>query len=536
MQQYTKIPSILFCISSGVLLALSFPFTGGLFFVSFIAFVPLLLLEQKVSLEKHSLRKIFFYAYGCFFIYNTGTTWWIAYADIYGAALAFLANSLVMAFFFACFHIVQKNLTTKWRYLAFPFLWLSFEYMHYHWELSWPWLNLGNIFANQIYCIQWYEYTGVLGGTAWILIVNLLIFKLIKDKWCFNITFREQWNYLSILTIVLLFPIVFSIIRYINYHEIKKPIEIIVTQPNVEPYTEKFGTTALTLKEQLDRFLVPADSIISPHTAYVLAPETAIPYEMGEENFATSEVCAYLKKQVQKWPKASLYLGASTSKYYESKHSFASKKLIHGGFYESYNSSVLIQNDSSPHFVHKSKLVLGVEFIPFSKYLPWLENWALDMGGTSGSLGVANKIQNLGKNKQSFAPIVCYESIYGAYLAQFTHLGAKMIFIITNDGWWKDTPGYKQHFSFARLRAIETRRSIARSANTGISGFINQRGDILSQTHWDEQTALKSIINANSTTTFYAKFGDWIGYFSVLPALLFLGFALCSTVIRKTKK
>jgi apolipoprotein N-acyltransferase len=111
----------------------------------------------------------------------------------------------------------------------------------------------------------------------------------------------------------------------------------------------------------------------------------------------------------------------------------------------------------------------------------------------------------------TFASLVCYESVYGEFIAQFVQQGAQALFVITNDGWWDDTPGYKQHFDFSRLRALETRRSVARSANTGISGIINQRGEVEQFTKWDEQVAIKAKINLNDEQTVYVQYGDMIG-------------------------
>jgi apolipoprotein N-acyltransferase len=108
------------------------------------------------------------------------------------------------------------------------------------------------------------------------------------------------------------------------------------------------------------------------------------------------------------------------------------------------------------------------------------------------------------------APVICYESIYGDYVGQYIRNGAEFIFIVTNDGWWKDTPGYKQHLLFGRLRAIETRKSIARSANTGISCFVNQRGDIDQPQPWDTATAIKQTLVSNEGMTFYTRYGDLI--------------------------
>ena len=77
------------------------------------------------------------------------------------------------------------------------------------------------------------------------------------------------------------------------------------------------------------------------------------------------------------------------------------------------------------------------------------------------------------------------------------------ICIITNDGWWKNTVGYKQHFAYARIRAIEQRKSILRSANTGISGLIHPDGKVVEQTNWNEEIAI------NVKVPF---FWDWICY------------------------
>ena len=109
------------------------------------------------------------------------------------------------------------------------------------------------------------------------------------------------------------------------------------------------------------------------------------------------------------------------------------------------------------------------------------------------------------------APVICWESVFGEYVTEYVkEKGANLIFIITNDGWWGETPGHRQHNSFARLRAIETRRSIARSANTGISSLINQRGDELQRIGWWERSAIRGSLNASDHLTFYVKHGDYL--------------------------
>jgi apolipoprotein N-acyltransferase len=177
--------------------------------------------------------------------------------------------------------------------------------------------------------------------------------------------------------------------------------------------------------------------------------------------------------------------------------------------------------------------------MPFVKYFPPLERLAIDLGGTVGTLGISPNrevfISQYGT--PPFSPIICYESIYGDFVAGFVRNGAKFLCIITNDGWWGDTPGHRQHARYARLRAIETRKDIARCANTGISGFINQRGDFFQATPYWEEAVISQTIKANDKITFYVKYGDYIGRIALFLAGILLlaavAFRLLGTNIKK---
>lgn len=142
-------------------------------------------------------------------------------------------------------------------------------------------------------------------------------------------------------------------------------------------------------------------------------------------------------------------------------------------------------------------------------------------GGTTGGYGSQPEPSVLySQSGIGAAPVICYESIYGNYVAQYIEDGAQFIAIVTNDGWWSDTSGKDQHFQYARLRAIENRRWVVRSANTGISGFINQRGDVVQQTDWWVPAALSQEINLNEDLTFYTRFKDLIVYAFLLLGLV----------------
>lgn len=138
-------------------------------------------------------------------------------------------------------------------------------------------------------------------------------------------------------------------------------------------------------------------------------------------------------------------------------------------------------------------------------------------------------------NKDSIgvATAICYESVFGEYVSRYINNGANIIFIITNDGWWGNTAGHKQHYLYAKLRAIENRKSIARSANTGTSCFINQRGDISQATEWEKDAVINQTIYANDIITFYDRNGDYIGRTAIWVAVFLF---LLSFVSSRTDK
>ncbi|HLV41769.1 MAG TPA: apolipoprotein N-acyltransferase [Brumimicrobium sp.] len=507
----SRLQRYLLSILSGLLMVISFPHTGSLFPLIFISWVPLLLVEHNVYREKYRSSKVFIHAYITFFIYNLGTTYWIYYSigGEGGAVLAYFLNGIIMALVFMLFHWTKKFVGQKEGYIGLIFFWIGFEYFHFHWELSWPWLNIGNTFAIVPEIVQWYSYTGILGGALWILMLNLLIFKIASNLIFNKESIKVQTPLIYLSTALIIIPSALSYWSYATYEETINPIEVVVTQPNIDPYNEKFNTD---VKEQLDKFVLKAEELITENTAIVLAPETAISSAFDEDRYDEVPAFNYLQSRVDEWGGTTLFTGASTHKIFDFKKSAAAKPITNADlFYESYNTSVLISNVKPPSFVHKSELVLGVEKIPFSEWFPFLEKLSIQNGGTSGTLGVEEEPRVLKTNGFTFAPIICYESIYGGMIAEQCRKGAEVICVITNDGWWENTAGHKQHASIARLRAIETARYVVRSANTGISCVINQRGDVVKATEYWVQDAFRETIQLNDKPTFYVKYGDVIG-------------------------
>ncbi len=514
-----KITLFLLSLLTGVLLWLGWPANGfpGLLFV---ALVPLLYVEDYIYLNKHNFSKasVFLFSWAGFLTWNILTTWWICYSTVFGAVMAMVFNSLFMALVFHFYHMVRRGLIKGRRgHLVLIFFWVTFEYLHLDWDLTWSWLNLGNGFANYPAWVQWYEYTGTFGGTVWILSMNLLLFMALKFGFGLIRVRRKVVLFSLAASLLLLVPLCLSLSRYYRYTEKSDPVNVVVVQPNIDPYNEKFGS--MTSRQQLDKILRLAREKITSQTDFVVCPETAIPEGIIESEIDSSWSVDSLKVLLHEHPHLKIVIGISSFIIYEKGEALSeTARLSRDGayYYDVCNTAMYYDTAFRPQLYHKSKLVPGVEKMPFPKLLKPLEKFAIDLGGMTGSHAVQKErsVFSTPGGQIRVAPVICYESIYGDFLSTYIRNGANLIFIITNDGWWDNSPGHRQHLQYARLRAIENRRSIARSANTGISCYINQRGDLLDCTAYWEDAVLSRTINANEKLTFYSRFGDYIGRFA----------------------
>jgi apolipoprotein N-acyltransferase len=527
---------LLLSVLSGVLLSLAWlGFPGWLLFF---AFLPLLFLDDFFVERKSEYRSvsIWGHAYLAFFTWNILTTWWILHATLAGAILAIVANSFLMSVVFWLIHIARRNFKSNLGYLAFIVFWISFEYFHFHWDIEWPWLTLGNGFAKNISFVQWYEFTGTLGGSVWVILMNVLIFKIAKNrlqKESFQqIRFSMFW-----FILLLILPVAISLTMFYSYEEQGEAKDIVIVQPNIDPYSEEYDMKAEMKK--LNTFISLAAEKADTETDYIIGPETLFenPGYWNEDKLEGNAMLNQLSYFLSGYPKTEMVFGVSSYKeYQDKKNATHTARTANGMTYDMFNTAIFLGHDKQTQIYHKSKLVVGVEKMPFAKSLGFLGDIVIDIGGTTNSLGSQDEPSNfISKDKSQVAPVICYESVFGEFVTGYVRKGASLIFIITNDGWWKNTPGYRQHLSFASLRSIETRRSIARCANTGISCFINQRGEILQPTQWWVESSIKGTINTNDKLTFYVKFGDYIARISLFLSVLLLLKIIVDRFLKKNK-
>jgi len=260
-----------YCILTGLLLVVAWPvFWFAL--LLFVAWVPLLIIANNVT------KKLTFFGYTFLsvLIWNIGTTYWMWNSTDVGSVAAIVANSLLMSvpwlFYFSA---SQKNKNIG--YFTLIAAWLTFEYIHLNWQISWPWLTLGNGFAMHTTTVQWYEYTGVAGGSFWILLMNILVHKLVVAKK------EKQPIKKNIVQIVACFivPVVCSnlLLSYqktLNSAEAssqKSTQNVLIVQPNIDPY-QKFEL--LSASSQIAELVSATESNIDSNTTLVLWPETAM--------------------------------------------------------------------------------------------------------------------------------------------------------------------------------------------------------------------------------------------------------------------
>lgn len=506
-------------------------------------FMPLLWLEYDIAQrnERTSRRWVFIMSYWCFLVWNVGTTWWVGNTtEPFSGVLANTLNALLMTVPFMMFHITRVKLGNKLGYISLPAYWIAFEFLHLRWDLSWPWLTLGNGLSMYPTVIQWYEFTGILGGSLWILTLNILVWQLVMN-------FEEQISnalrkrLLAVIIALVVVPYAVSLLLYYNVNsdsnKHQRRERVVIVQPNIDPYNTKFDPS--TLDAQLLTLINLSNQLCDSNTAYLVWPETAIPEGVFENEFETDESIARVRFFLKAYPKMQLVTGISGYlRYPDEKHATpTARKLSNGNYYDAFNTALQFGATGGFQTYHKSKLVPGAEQLPYPEVFRFVEKYALDFGGTTGTLG-KQPYRTVFFNKDSIgiAPVICYESIYGEYCNEYIQRGADMIFIITNDGWWGNSPGHVQHMYYGTLRAIETRRPIARSANTGISCTINTRGDIQQPQAYGTASVIKSYfyLPDEPVMTFYVRFGDYIGRVANFAALIFIVLLILRRFKRKT--
>ena len=502
---------LLLSLVSGILLAVPyiFPHCG---IIALIAFLPLLAADHIA--KENKTRQFWICYYSAFLVWNIIATWWIWYATPAGAVAAIILNALQMAIIFRLFR--TRFISGKgglFPYVALAVMWCAWEYNYQNWQVTWPWLNLGNSFAQSIKHIQWYEFTGSTAGSLWILIINGLVFKALLHL----SEGRKAYGYAVGAILLFAIPSTYS---HLRYSQIGKQLpssqkEVVILQPNIDPYTDKFS--GLSQRQQDSILLRLAQDNVTDSTFLVVAPETFFNPSSTAGNIVENNPANKTLDTIRSFASdhgTNFLFGAVTCKFYPPSYDKPTVTARQSGqqWYDLFNTAVFVDQENKVNFYHKSKLVIMAETIPYINGKSVFSSLGLDLGGGFGNFGKQEfRTVFTSKDNIKIGTAVCYESVFSNFFREYILEGANLMTVITNDGWWKNTSGHIQHLHYASLRAIETRRDIARSANTGISAIINRRGDIIQPTPWWNECAIRGLVTPDDHLTCFVRHGDLAG-------------------------
>lgn len=517
---------------SGVMLGLGFPPSIFTWVVLF-AWIPLLAVENGIfqRKEKTNPRQVLFHAYNAFVLWNIIATFWVTNTAFIAGVVANFFNAFLMACVMMLIHIVGRRLPSKYFFFVFISFWISFEYIHHHWDFLWPWLALGNSLAEYPWAIQWYEFTGAFGGALWILLLNVCGYLMII-RWI-----RVKPLKLGIYLGLFFIPLALSLFLWFTTKPgSSSPVSVAIVQPNFEPHYEKFK---IPQREQSKRFLELSRVAVDSNTDYLVFPETSFE-RVVLNTFNENQYIQRFHHFIDSFPRLHLVSGITSFRVLQENEltntNYRTKINSPGDtmYWDVQNSAIQI-NSGQPDFqvYFKSMLVPGAEMFPYKKFLFFLNPVIEKLGGTYEGLTGQPDRSVFDGGPLKVGPIICYESIFGDYTGGYVRNGATAFFIVTNDGWWDKTPGHIQHLKLGTLRAIEHRRPIARSANTGISCFIDIRGRILQPTEYGVATAIKGEIIPETRITFYTMYGDLIAKGMIVLALILL--AVCLFMLIKKR-
>jgi apolipoprotein N-acyltransferase len=392
--------------------------------------------------------------------------------------------------------------------------------------------------------IQWYEYTGTSGGTVWLLGINILWYESrLKTSGIARAVQAgqasvEQFRSAAIKASLpawawMVLPAALSIYMYNSYGEDRgEAVNVALLQTDFDPHTEKFdlpwSTVLDSMVSQSGRALENAEEPVD----LLVWPETAVTYSINLNNLDRDHAMRALQGLQAASPQTSLLVGITSFQRFESPEGLDGDVIER--FYSSgkkvyelrYNTALYLDSTGQTETYFKGILVPGPERYPYREQLKFLDKVVPGMKNYMGRLSVSRERSALGEGNREMGPAICYESIFGEFMTGFVEDGAKLLFVITNDGWWGNSNGRKQHLAYARLRAIETRRNVARSANTGISCFIDQRGEVVSAVPVNTSGVLIGTMYANDELTTFVRLGDVLGrtslWITMLALLLFI--------------
>ena len=501
-------------ILTGLLLTASFPDMGRSY-IAWFALVPLMgAIREGSPLAAFRLGLL-----GGMVHYLSLIYWIIPCLRNYGMLPLYLSVAILLLFsaylslFIAGFAAILNWTCRSVKMLLFaaPVIWVACEYIRANLFTGFPWELFGYSQFRITPLIQFADILGVY-GVSWLLVLGncsilCLVLALRKSNWhkspltrnkvltawaCFILVLASFWGYGV------------RRLETIEAQAAKAPLKrVAVIQGNIPQ--EKKWDTAFQLAT-VDRYLDMSRREAAADPELIVWPETALPFYFGHNAPLTNRVFRGI--------------AATGADYIVSSPSF----IRQGDTVAYRNRAFMVSSREGciTGIYDKAHLVPFGEYVPLKAWLPFLGKLVAQVGDfTPGEQGIALEWEN-----HRIGMLICYELIFPYLSRESTRNGANLLVSITNDAWYGKTSAPYQHFSMGVFRAVENRRTLARSANTGISGFIEPTGKISATTPIFEEAALTGTVPLMQISTLYTRFGDWFSLACVILSFAMMIFRI----------
>ena len=497
---------------SACLLIFSFPKINQPLFAWF-AFVPLL-----YAVEEKSAYRSFLLGWLCGLIFSIGLVYWIVVVTTTYGRLSYpigIALMLMLSAYLALYSGLSLGLS---RYveqkssialpLVFPFFWVSLEYIRSFLLSGFPWENLGYSQYRLRTLMQSVDVTGVYGISFLIVWVNALIYLLLRGIAQRNI----PWKSLTLTIFMLVSDLLYGTIRISEVEKlaVQSPaLRVGLVQGNIDQgikWDRNFREQALNTHQALSL------RSLQDKAELVIWPESATPFYFQSEPYYQEALFDLIQDRG-----AYLLVGSPA-------------------FSQEHNR---VLNFNSAFLLSPSRTIAGrydkMHLVPYGEYVPLKELFFFvdKMVEGIGDFSPGRKISLLQLPGAQFGVLICYEIIFPDLTRRFVKQGADFLVNITNDAWFGNTSAPYQLFSMAVVRAIENKRFIARSANTGVSGIITPTGEIESASVIFTEAAITARIKLLTMSTFYSAYGDVFALFVTAAALFLVAAAAVKKGVRK---
>jgi len=528
-------------ILSGAMLGLSFPpFPFPFQFLMFFALIPFFYVieKEKTLLELNKSMFLTAFIFCVIGVYWVGS--WQSKADPFlmagGGVLLFFLPSVYMII--STLYYFTRKLFKRKALFLFPLLWVALEHLMAITEFSFPWLTLGQGLSYFTLFIQIADIVGSLGLSLIVIYLNIFIYESIL---LFKEDRKKSAYWVSMAGVVFGAVIIYGALRISTIKLEGKTIHVGIIQPNIDPW-DKWKATGL--KPILSNYFELSQRAVNEKVDLLVWPETALPVYLlngGYSNHVDS-IYSFINKN-----HVFLITGMPHVEFYFDKvdHPEDAKKGIEDDFwYRTYNS-VLMFSPYNKNILRygKMKLVPLGEHTPYVDKIPFLGDllkWGVGLSGWNfGQDTIVFKMPLMSSNKLNdtltLAGVVCFESVFPDFIAEFVNRGAQFITVVTNDSWYGKSSGPYQHKEIGVLRAVENRRSVVRCANGGVSCIINPLGITEKETELFKRTYLVGDVKLNSDKTFYTKYPLIIPMISLAFSIWIIGINILIWMKKKFK-